>query len=179
MRCLLLVISLSWVAPACDRDRIDESYWRERGAEAVTPLKQNLKRALVNGLEEGPVEAVAACQVRAPSLAKAAGSRLATVGRTSHKLRNPDNAPRPWMRPLLRAYLDHPDQMQPKVVVLDQDLVGYMEPIYLGPMCVTCHGTEIDPTVQARIDSLYPNDAATGFEPGHFRGVFWAELQRD
>jgi hypothetical protein len=69
--------------------------------------------------------------------------------------------------------------MEPKVVVLDEDTVGYVEPIYLQPMCVTCHGTAIAPEVEERIRSLYPNDEATGFEPGHFRGVFWAELSRN
>ena len=143
------------------------------------PIKQNLGRALVNGLEEGPVEAVTACQTIAPSVTQGAGTRLARVGRTSHKLRNPNNAPKLWMKPLLQEYLDNPGDMAPKLVVLDETTVGYMEPIYLRPMCVTCHGTDIAPEVEARIDELYPTDAAKGFEPGHFRGVFWAELARE
>lgn len=176
-RWVALFVSCALLA-ACDKNRINEDYWRAQGAEAVKPLKQNLKRALVSGLEEGPAEAVAACQVIAPSVTRGAGSRTVTVGRTSHKLRNPGNAPKFWMRPLLQSYLDHPDKMDPKVIVLDENTIGYMEPIYLQPMCVTCHGTAIAPDVQARIDELYPDDQATGFEPGHFRGVFWAELTR-
>ncbi|MEM7135240.1 MAG: DUF3365 domain-containing protein [Myxococcota bacterium] len=144
----------------------------------MQPLKKNLKKALATGLEKGPVEAVTACQAVAPSVTRGASSQTVTVGRTSHKLRNPDNAPKFWMKPLLQAYLDHPDNMSPKVIALDEDKIGYMEPIYLGPMCVTCHGTSIEPDVQARIDALYPEDQATGFEPGNFRGVFWAELER-
>ena len=65
------------------------------------------------------------------------------------------------------------------IVVLDENTVGYVEPIYLQPMCVTCHGTAIAPDVEKRIDELYPADQATGFEPGHFRGIFWAELSRN
>ena len=60
--------SVILVLPACDKNRINESYWRDRGAEAVMPLKKNLKRALVKGLEEGPVEAVTACQAVAHRL---------------------------------------------------------------------------------------------------------------
>jgi len=174
---LLAFLVLAW--PACDKDRINESYWREQGAEAVMPLKQNLKRALVKGLEEGPVEAVTACQAVAPAVTKGAGSQVARVGRTSHKLRNPSNAPKLWMQPLLQGYLTSPDQMEPRIVVLDENTVGYVEPIYLQPMCVTCHGTAIAPDVEKRIDELYPADQAKGFEPGHFRGIFWAELSRN
>ncbi len=174
-----LLASVILVLPACDKNRINESYWRDRGAEAVMPLKKNLKRALVKGLEEGPVEAVTACQAVAPAVTQGAGSQIAKVGRTSHKLRNPDNAPKLWMQPLLEGYLTLPDQMEPRVVVLDENTVGYVEPIYLQPMCVTCHGTAIAPEVQKRIDELYPADQATGFEPGRFRGILWAELSRN
>ena len=174
-----LLASVILALPACEKDRINESYWRERGAEAVMPLKKNLKRALVKGLEEGPVEAVTACQAVAPAVTQGAGSQTAKVGRTSHKLRNPNNAPKLWMQPLLEGYLTSPDQMEPRVVVLDENTVGYVEPIYVQPMCVTCHGTTIAPEVQKRIDELYPADQATGFEPGHFRGILWAELRRN
>lgn len=179
MRRVALLASLVLALPACDKNRIDESYWREQGAEVLLPLKQNLKRALLKGMEEGPVEAVTACEAVAPVVTKGAGSQVATVGRTSHKLRNPKNAPKLWMQPLLQGYLSSPDQMEPRVVVLDEDTVGYVEPIYLQPMCVACHGTSIASDVAQRIDALYPTDQATGFEPGHFRGIFWAELSRD
>ncbi len=176
---IVLLVSVILALAACDKNRINESYWLERGAKAVTPLKKNLKRALVKALEEGPVEAVTACHAVAPAVTKGAGSQMAKVGRTSHKLRNPNNAPKLWMQPLLEGYLTAPDQMEPRVVVLDEDTVGYVEPIYLQPMCVTCHGTAIAPEVQERIRALYPNDEATGFEPGHFRGILWAELSRN
>jgi len=164
---------------SCRADRIHEEHWREKGAEAIMPLKKSLKKALTNALAEGPVEAVGACHSVAPALSQASGSERVAVGRTSHKLRNPDNAPRPWVQPLLQQYLRNPDRMEPKVVALDKRTVGYVEPIYLQPMCVTCHGTDIAPEVAAKIRELYPEDEAVGFEPGHFRGVFWAELRRD
>ncbi len=170
--CLLFVL-------ACSKNRIDESHWSEKGAAAVLPVKQSLKAALTEAMAKGPVEAVGACQVVAPELTKSASTPEAKVGRTSHKLRNPSNAPKPWMQPLLLAYTANPNEMAPKVVAIDSETIGYMEPIYLQPMCVTCHGTVIAPAVKARIDELYPDDEATGFEPGDFRGVFWVELARD
>jgi hypothetical protein len=56
--------------------------------------------------------------------------------------------------------------------------VGYVEPIYVQPLCVTCHGATLAPDLQAKIDELYPNDQATGYAAGDLRGVFWAELAR-
>jgi hypothetical protein len=37
---------------------------------------------------------------------------------------------------------------------------------------VVCHGSDIDPYVDARIRELYPDDQARGFKPGDIRGAF-------
>ncbi|MGY6551364.1 MAG: c-type heme family protein [Erythrobacter sp.] len=39
--------------------------------------------------------------------------------------------------------------------------------------CGVCHGTNIQPALQAKIDELYPEDAATGFSEGDLRGALW------
>ena len=56
---------------------------------------------------------------------------------------------------------------------LAADLVGYVEPIVTQPLCLTCHGDVQDPALAARIKDEYPEDEATGFQPGDLRGVFW------
>jgi hypothetical protein len=61
------------------------------------------------------------------------------------------------------------------VVSLPNDRFGYAEPIFLKPLCLTCHGESLAPDVAARINELYPEDRALGFETGDFRGVFWIE----
>jgi len=163
----------------CDRSKIDESKYREAGAEAVLPFKKSLKGALVAGLENGPVSAISACRMEAPTLAQKASSAAVRVGRASNKLRNPHNAPKPWMKPLLDRYENDPDSREPAVVVIDDATVGYVEPIYVQPLCVTCHGAELAPDLQAKLDELYPDDQAKGYVAGDLRGVFWAELSRD
>jgi hypothetical protein len=173
---MLMVLSL---APACQRSKINEPKWRVVGAEAIEPFKNRLKQALVAGLQEGPVKAISVCQVKAPELAQEASSSTVEVGRSSNKLRNPANAPKPWMKPLLDRYANHPDQREPVAVLIDQHTVGYVEPIFVQPLCVTCHGAQIAPDVKAKLEELYPQDQATGYAPGDFRGVFWAELKRD
>jgi len=173
-----LVLSLVVFVVGCDRSKIDEAKWKEAGAEAVLPLKSSLKQALVAGLEKGPVEAISACRIQAPGLAEAASTGGIKVGRTSRKLRNPNNAPKPWMEPFLAVYETDPDRREPGVALIDAHTVGYVEPIFVQPMCVTCHGADVAPDLRAKIEELYPDDQATGYAAGDLRGIFWAELPR-
>ena len=60
------------------------------------------------------------------------------MGRTSHRLRNPGNAPEPWMVPLLDAFRASPPPADAwRSVDLGSRGTGYVEPIYLQPLCAT------------------------------------------
>jgi hypothetical protein len=48
-----------------------------------------------------------------------------------------------------------------------------MKAIPAAKICLTCHGTNLDPALAAEIDSLYPGDKATGYSEGDLRGAFW------
>lgn len=148
----------------------------QQAAAALAPFKRDLLAALTEGLAKGPENAVDACRLRAPGIATAASTPRVEVGRTSHKLRNPANAPREWMKPLLADYLARPDDRAPKLVELAEGRKGYVEPIVVQPMCTTCHGTQVAEAVRTRINALYPADQATGFSVGDFRGMFWMEF---
>lgn len=157
----------------------DDQHWLDRGAETLAPFKQQLKGELMEGMKKGTANAIDVCAVKAPEIAKAVGSESVTVGRTSHKLRNPENAPRAWVKPLLDAYLANPKDLQPKVVQIDDGLVGYVEPIMTGPMCLTCHGTSMTDETKSAIATKYPDDKAIDFDSGDFRGLFWVEFKTD
>jgi hypothetical protein len=174
-----LVFAILCASVGCDRNKINEAKYEEAGAAAVLPFKKSLKGALVAGLEQGPASAIAACRDEAPKLAQKASSGGVRVGRASHRLRNPANAPKPWMEPLLELYETDPDSREPAVVLIDDQTVGYIEPIYMQPLCVTCHGAELAPDLDAKLKELYPEDQARGYAAGDLRGVFWAELPRD
>ncbi len=175
----ILILAVLAALPACDRSKINESKYKEAGAAAVLPFKKSLKGALVAGLEEGPVNAISVCRVEAPQLAEKASSGSARVGRTSRKLRNPANVAKPWMEPFLERYEQDPERREPAVVLIDERTVGYVEPIFVQPLCVTCHGATLAPDLAAKIAELYPSDEATGYAAGELRGIFWAELARD
>jgi hypothetical protein len=170
-RAALLAVGLLTCAQAAPEDpRL------ARGAAAVAPFKQQLQAALAEGLARGPAEAIDVCRVRAPELARTAAGGGVELGRSSHKLRNPANAPRPWVKPLLDAYVADPSAARPRAADLGGGRVGYVEPIFVQPPCLACHGEALAEPVRARLGALYPEDRAVGFRAGDLRGLFWAEL---
>jgi len=146
-----------------------------RGAELLAPFKRDLQAALAQGLAHGPVEAIAACRVKAPEIARSLSHDGVRVGRASHRLRNPANVPPEWVAPILDAYVAGSADRAPRAVSLADGRWGYVEPILLQPPCLTCHGETLAPDVASRIAALYPDDRATGFRVGDLRGVFWIE----
>lgn len=98
------------------------------------------------------------------------------VGRTSHKVRNPDNAPEPWVVPYLEKFKGKRRADVPPYVIenLEDEKIGYLEPLFMEPICLRCHGTQVSPTLEDAIEERYPKDQATGFENGEFRGFIWA-----
>jgi hypothetical protein len=149
----------------------------EQAKNALQPLKEQLVDALTGALQEGgPESAIAVCREKAPQIAAELSVNGVRMGRTSHKLRNPDNAPQDWVEPLLAAYLEDPQNSEPRAVRLDDSRIGYVEPIYAMSFCLSCHGPSIDPALQETIRSLYPEDQATGFHMDDVRGLFWVTL---
>jgi hypothetical protein len=154
-----------------------EAAFRERGAAAIAPFKQRLLAELSSALASGgPENAIDICRLRAPRLAEDASSAAARVGRTSHKLRNPANAPPAWAAPLLASYVAGERTNEPSVVPLVGGGAGYVEPIFTAPLCIPCHGDAIAPSLAAKLRALYPGDRAVGFRVGELRGIFWTEL---
>lgn len=161
---------------ACTDDRGDE--WQlARGAQVLAPFKQEMKQALVAGLKQGPVAAISVCSEQAPAIAATLSVDGVRLGRSSHRLRNPDNDGPAWVEPLLAHYLDGGERV-PRIVRLDGDRIGYVEAIETQPMCLVCHGNALAPELAAALKETYPDDRATGFSEGDLRGVFWAEFPR-
>ena len=141
-------------------------------------LQEQLMSAMADG---GPAAAIEACNIAAPGIAATASdTRGWRIGRTSLKLRNPDNAPDAWELSVLREFealkaagedpatLDHAEF----VVSEGRRAFRYMKAIGTQPVCTVCHGAGIAPEVAARLDALYPDDRARGFETGDIRGAF-------
>jgi hypothetical protein len=150
-----------------------------RGAALAMPFKMALKRALLEGMEEGPDAGVDYCKIRAPDIAAQLSGEGVKVGRSSHRLRNPDNVAPGWAQPVLDQWSIDASNAAPLAMELPGDRVGYVEPIVVQPLCLNCHGTELSRDVTLRLAALYPDDQATGFNVGDFRGVLWVEYPAD
>lgn len=145
------------------------------GAALLAPFKQNLKSELMKGMEAGPVAAIDACRVEAPEISAGLSVDGVLMGRASHRLRNPESVAPAWLAPYLESYAAG-EKSGPMAVRYEKDRFGYVEPISVQPMCLNCHGESLQPDVAARIAEFYPDDQATGFSEGDFRGVFWVEF---
>ncbi|HEY9079275.1 DUF3365 domain-containing protein [Magnetovibrio sp.] len=142
------------------------------------PLKMALQEGMKNG---GPVNAIAACNEKAPEIAAAASAKSGwSVGRTSLKLRNPHNEPDAWEQKVLQQFEDRkaagesPDAIAfGEVVEMDgKKQFRFMKAIGTADLCLNCHGSDIKAEVAAKLDGLYPGDQARGFSKGDIRGAF-------
>lgn len=153
--------------------------------EAVGVVKSfggPLKMALEAGMQEGgPVHAIGVCNTKAPELAEQASAASGwSVGRTSLKLRNPNNEPDAWELATLQEFEarkaggESPDTIAKAEIVDEngQKTFRFMKAIGTADVCLNCHGAELKPEVAAKLDGLYPDDQARGFSKGDLRGAF-------
>lgn len=154
--------------------------FEQQAAGLSKDLKQNLVKNLTDKMQQdGALPALEFCHINVSALAKtAAGERMANLefGRTSHKLRNPKNAPADWMLPYLDQFKVTTIKAPAKPVVhqFKDGKKAYLDPLYVGPQCLTCHGSP-SKEMSAKVTSLYPEDKAVGFKLGEFRGMIWVK----
>lgn len=141
-------------------------------------LKAELLEAMSTG---GTVAAIEVCHLRAPDIAAATGGRhRLQIGRTSHRVRNPANAPDEWEAARLQEFLVAVAQGVAAETldfgaVVDTDegpVFRYMKAIPTDSLCVVCHGQGLAPEVIEALDRLYPEDQARDFRTGDLRGAF-------
>lgn len=149
---------------------------------AIQALGSELKQTLQSSIKtKGPIESIAVCQLEAPKIAsRISEENQLSISRTSLKVRNPANKPDAWEKTVLKQFeqrkvkgeavksLDYSE-----VTVKDgQKVFRYMKAIPTGEVCLMCHGTNVSQPLTAKIESLYPDDKATGFKAGDIRGAF-------
>jgi hypothetical protein len=116
------------------------------------------------------------CAVRAPEVAAELSVDGVEIGRATHRPRNPSNAASGWLAAEVEAYAAMDGPGEGRLVELPDDRYGWVEPLYVAPPCLTCHGTDLPAPVETAIRDAYPDDNATGFAAGDFRGVVWVTL---
>ena len=146
--------------------------------ELVSALMPELQAAMK---ADGPAGALAVCADRAQQLTAEVEARYAEQGlrirRTAQRVRNPLNAPDEWEQ----QWMDHAaasigDTVSVTLRSIDEQgrvEIRYLRPLLLSEACLPCHGPaeQIDPAVRTLLDERYPDDEATGFQVGDFRGM--------
>ncbi len=182
MQRLLTIIALGLGLTAPGAYAADYSDELDASRKTVKEFMQTLKKELQSSMQEGgPVNAVSVCNLTAPAIANTYSVRNGwEVGRTSLKLRNPNNAPDAWERSVLEAFEERklagedPAQMEfHEVIRVDGDKqLRYMKAIPTSRPCLACHGEALDSIVKTRLEKLYPHDQALGYREGDIRGAF-------
>jgi hypothetical protein len=157
--------------------------WDERSRALADQLMSELQTELRQAMQQGgPVAAIEVCRTRAPQIAsRLSAAAGADVGRTAMRVRNPANAPDDLERAVMQSFAavlanaSPPASVPPEAVIEFRSAQGierrYLRAIAMQPLCLTCHGSTLPPAVAAAIARDYPQDAATGFEPGQLRGA--------
>ncbi|MCU0962688.1 MAG: DUF3365 domain-containing protein [Pirellulaceae bacterium] len=147
---------------------------RDQALAARDDLAAQLSGRLLETLAtQGPAAAIAVCAEEAPRIAAEVSDKHGiSIGRTSFRLRNPQNKPPAWATDLVRRRVVEP------VFLTDGQRLAALLPIRLQAACLTCHGPaeDIAPEVRQALAANYPQDRARDFREGALRGWFWVEV---
>ena len=164
----------TWTPVSLDSLSPDRVHLVERAEKARDGLVGGLMSELMSAMQaEGPSGAIGVCSDRAPSIARAiAEEHDLRIGRTSQRLRNPQNVAPDW----LGAYVQS-DATAPAAFILSDHSIGVVYPIRIAAACSLCHGDPetLIPEVKDTLSSKYPRDQATGYSIGDLRGWLWVE----
>jgi hypothetical protein len=179
---------LTFVDPAAPEAAAIRQAGEAASAIVATRLVTELTAALGVG---GPEKAVDVCHTKALPLTNAplpAQPQVVAVKRTSLRLRNPANAP----DAAERAALDHVaaliagGQPAPALLVQKIETAGTAAPewrlyrsIGVQAACLACHGSPAvqTPALRALLQERYPQDTATGYAVGDWRGLIRVTVQ--
>jgi hypothetical protein len=151
---------------------------------AQATLLKNISQAIKAG---GTVHAVDFCNIQAvPLMDSVSKANKVKVERVTEKNRNPDNYLKTendksaWVK-----FKDAFFKLEKPVPFIQEEgnqTLVYYKPIAMGmPTCLKCHGApvkDIDVATAEKINEKYPNDLATNYKMGDFRGMWKVTFER-
>ncbi len=157
----------------------------EAGKQMAMQTKSSLAKHLVEAIgEKGPDGAVEFCNIKAIPITDSMSIALdASIKRVSDKPRNPNNQANKTELYYIKQWQDAKTKGQnlaPQVTEIDGKMVGYY-PIITNQMCMQCHGkpkADITPATLTKINKLYTNDKAKGYNLDEIRGIFVVEMKK-
>lgn len=159
-----------------------ENSIRQNGEEAAIKLLKTLKTELMQAMQSGgPEQAIDVCSKKAMVLTSQIENQTGyKIKRTTFKYRNPLNKPDKYEEDALRYFEEaiSKDGKMPAYYIqtVKEDGVityRYYKPLKVEGLCLTCHGDKnlMDKKLLSKLEKLYPQDKATGYKEGDFRGV--------
>jgi hypothetical protein len=157
--------------------------WVAQASAVAAAVPPNLLAVLQAEIARGGAEnAVEACRVTAPQMARTASQQSGwSIRRVSLRNRNPKAVPDAWERAALEdfdrraAARESPATLQRAETVQEngQSVQRYIRALPTMELCTQCHGTadQLKPAVVERLKALYPDDRATGYRVGELRGA--------
>ena len=189
----ILAILPAFSFTACSSDETDgiaqevEEAVLEIGGPAADALVGTLVTRLSGAMSHGgKVNAIEFCSTSAIDLTSGVAMEQGLeIKRTSLQYRNPANAPDEAETEALRHFqskLEEGGTMPSEWVQRSsRDEYRYYRALRVAEPCLGCHGTaaEIGSEVQAILADRYPDDLATGYAAGDFRGVVRVSIPAD
>lgn len=166
--------------------KVNEAEILNKGIEWGNELSQKAQEQLIGQLtkaisEKGTLGALEYCNIQAlPILEEVSSLENVTIRRASNDYRNPKDKPTEEEQMILEAYeYNEENNIDSKANVQEinnGEALLYTSPIKIpGKLCLQCHGNieeDIDSATWDKIQSLYPDDQATGHEIGDLRGMW-------
>jgi hypothetical protein len=155
----------------------------KRVKKAIITLKSTLQKKLKKAIKDkGIINAAKFCNANALSITQDINDDLGkkvSIKRISAKPRNPENQADQSEEEVLNTFLKtHSKEMVKRK--LDNKTTRYYQPMYINkPICLKCHG-DIKKTsaMGSFLAEHYPDDKATGYKMGDFRGAMVIDVIR-
>lgn len=193
----LFISILIWLASCTNEESrqkpaaentLPDSVIAAEGRKAAMRLGKSLQSHLKTQFQEnGALGAVQYCEQRAISLTRQAEEQKrfnVSLKRTSLNYRNPENQPDSLESEVLKQLKNehHRGEMPKYHIYRDKSgkkqVYHYFQPITMKKLCLNCHGNpgQMDEDLKVFLNRAYPQDRATGYEEGDFRGVIHVSL---
>ncbi len=192
IKTFILFLGALVLAASCssDRPRVEQpppeevEFIAPIGKKIAGNLFSTLKGELRTAMEEGGIEkAISVCNVKALPLTDSVAlnsSFHVSIKRTSLRVRNPKNAPDEQEKlaldlftELLNSGDELPEFYIQKITRKEAVEYNFYKPMKMESLCLTCHGDKFTmaPNASKLLGKYYPEDQATGYKEGDFRGL--------
>lgn len=181
---ILLLLSVVVLFFSCKKSIQPEVYIEhiEKGNNITTVAQAALLTNVATAIQKGgPSYAVEFCNLEASGITDSLNSVFnCTIERVSARNRNSENAIATATDKQLWAIFEN-GTASDTVVQHGKKLV-YYKPIRIAmPACLKCHGVpgiDIDSVTVQKLQTLYPDDLATGYALNDFRGLWKIEFSK-